>query len=208
MHKIFIAAMLLALIFLCACAPESAPSPEPAGLTETPVSAGHNPSGGVTVSFDYEKQSGSASNQFAVWVEDSAGSLVKTLYATKFTAKGGWQNRPDSIPLWVEKSGLAGMKKSGADAIAGATPKSGPVEYFWDLTDSRGDFAEPGEYHVIVEGSLRWKNYVLYDARVTLGGADGTLRPEPLFIWDNLTPDAPEAGMICNVTVKAETLYD
>ena len=72
----------------------------------------------VIVSFDNEKQSGYASNQFVVWIEDLNGTLIQTLYATKYTAKGGYKNRPDSIPLWVEKSDLASMSAVAVDAIS------------------------------------------------------------------------------------------
>jgi len=37
----------------------------------------------VEVSFTFARQSGAASNQFAVWVEDAQGRYVRTLYATR-----------------------------------------------------------------------------------------------------------------------------
>jgi len=107
-------------------------------------------SGTLTVTFDYEKQSGYASNQFAVWIEDMDGNYIQTLYATKFTANGGYKNRPDSISTWVAKSDLANMTKSEVDAIAGATPKSGPLSYAWDMTAANGDVVQPGEYKFFV----------------------------------------------------------
>jgi hypothetical protein len=125
-------------------------------------------SGTLTVSFDYEKISGSASNQFAVWVEDMNGNYINTLYATKWTANGGYKNRPDSIAIWVNKSNLASMQKSEADAISGATPKAGNLSYTWDLTDTNGGTVALGEYKVFVEGTLRWKNYVIYSAGTKL----------------------------------------
>ena len=83
----------------------------------------------LTVEFNYEKISGSASNQFAVWIEDMNGKYINTLYATRWTANGGYKNRPDSIALWVEKSNLESMSKAEVDAIAGATPSAGSVSY-------------------------------------------------------------------------------
>ena len=65
--------------------------------------------GEVIITFDYEKQSGSASNQFAVWIEDMDGNYLNTLYATKWTANGGFKSRPDSIAMWVAKSDIASM---------------------------------------------------------------------------------------------------
>jgi len=165
-------------------------------------------SGEVIISFDYERQSGSASNQFAVWIEDMDGQLVKTLYATRWTAKGGYQNRPDSIALWVEKSNLASMSKSEVDAISGATPKAGTLSYIWDLTDANGETALPGEYVFAVEGTLRWKNYVLYTGVIEISDVPVTAQAEAAFSFESsdryaaLTTDSPENRMIGAVTAQ------
>jgi hypothetical protein len=151
----------------------------------------------VTVSFDYARQPGSASNQFAVWIEDTAGGYVKTLYATRYTANGGYERRPDSIPIWVAKSGV--------DAVTSATPEAGPLSYAWDLTDKDGNTVPQGAYKVFVEGTLRWKNQVLYSGVIDLakGAASMDLAPEFAFAGADsqpaLTTDSPEASMIANV---------
>ena len=167
-----------------------------------------NISGAVVISFDYEKQSGYASNQFAVWIEDTNGNYIKTLYATRFTANGGYKNRPDSIPLWVEKSGLAFMQKSEVDAIAGATPKAGTLSYIWDLTDVTDNIVSSGEYKFFVEGTLRWKNYVLYSGVVTIGSESATVTADAEYIYetsdkyDALTSESPENAMITSVAAS------
>ncbi|MDR3288110.1 MAG: DUF2271 domain-containing protein, partial [Peptococcaceae bacterium] len=134
------------------------------------ISHPRNEAGQLTVSFDYETQSGYASNQFAVWIEDADGKLVKTLCATAFTAKGGYKNRPDSILNWVGKSELSAMPKEQVDAITGATPKSGKLSYVWDLTDSDGDAVPDGNYAFWIEGTLRWKNYAVFSGDIAVGG--------------------------------------
>jgi hypothetical protein len=108
------------------------------------------------LSFSYTRLSGSASNQFAVWVEDSQGRYIKTLYATKYTAIGGWKRRETSIPVWVKKSGLSNLTNAQIDAITGATPRTGALTYAWDGTDSSGAFVSPGNYILFLEGTLRW----------------------------------------------------
>ena len=40
----------------------------------------------LEISFNYNKQQGPGSNQYAVWVEDEAGAVVKTLFVTAFTS--------------------------------------------------------------------------------------------------------------------------
>lgn len=203
------------LILLTACtgsdvasnAPAESLPPESSPVTaetELPSSS----SGSVVVEFDFEKQSGHASNQFAIWIEDADGHLVKTLYATDYTATGGYKNRPDSIALWVEKSELSSMEKSQVDAITGATPKAGSLSYTWDLTNENGDTVLPGEYTVYVEGSLRWKNSVLYSCNIVPGDSPSTVQADVEYTYEAtdsqpaLTSDSPENDMLKNVIVK------
>lgn len=173
-------------------------------------------SGSVMITFDYKKQSGSASNQFAVWIEDMGGNMVKTLYATRFTANGGYKNRPDSIAVWVEKSGLANMSKPEVDAITGATPGAGTLKYEWDLTGADGLAVPPGEYMFFVEGTLRWKNRVIYSGAIRIGDAPASVQADTpvsvqadaVYTYEEsgknaaLTADAPENGMIGSVTAN------
>ncbi|MFP3152944.1 DUF2271 domain-containing protein [Lachnospiraceae bacterium ZAX-1] len=174
------------------------------GQSETPTPE----SGTLTVTFDFEKQSGYASNQFAVWIEDADGNLIKTLYATHFTANGGYKIRPDSIPEWGEKSGLATMTKSEVDAISGATPKAGTLSYIWDLTHANGDTVSLGEYIFFVEGSLRWKNRVLYSGIIAIGDATATVEANAEYFYevsDNqpaLSSDSPENSMVSVATAS------
>jgi hypothetical protein len=121
------------------------------------------------ITFSYTRLSGSASNQFAVWVENDKGQYIKTLYATRYTANGGWSRRPSSIPVWVKQSGLSDMTKTQIDALAGATPRTGTLTYTWDGTDSRGAAVPAGNYVIILEGTLRWENQVYYRAPIRLG---------------------------------------
>ena len=167
-------------------------------------------SGTLTVSLDYEKQSGSASNQYAVWIEDMDGALVKTLYASQWTARGGYKTRPDSIAIWAQKSGLASMAKAEADAVSGATPKAGPQTYTWVLDGTAGNVIPPGKYRFFVEGTLRWKNYVLYSGVIDLDSKPASAQAEPEYVYAAvekyaaLTGDSPENKMIGAVTASFE----
>ena len=119
------------------------------------------PQSGVEISFVFNRQSGFASNQFAVWIEDGRGNHVRTLFATRFTASGGWQRRPLSIPLWVRQSGLSALNSREIDGFSGATPRTGAVSYRWDGRDRNGNPAAVGEYTVFLEATLRNENRVL-----------------------------------------------
>ena len=165
-------------------------------------------SGEVIISFDYERIPGSASNQYAVWIEDMDGNLIKTLYASQWTARGGYRTRPDSIALWVEKSNLASMSDYEVDAISGATPSAGAQSYTWGLTDANDNAVPPGEYRFFVEGTLRWKNYVLYSGIITISDTPMTALADAEFFYeasdryDALTVESPENTMIGPVTAS------
>jgi len=170
-------------------------------LSFSQVFAQSSGAGKVEVSFAFRRQSGFSTNQFAVWIEDSRGVLVKTLFATKFTAGGGYAKRPASIPLWVSKAGLSSMDKKAIDAFSGATPRNGTLIYRWDGTDKNGIPAAHGEYQVFIEGTLKDDNKVLYSAPVTLGsGKDFNIEtaPGPQYSGSR----TQERGMIGNVKVS------
>jgi hypothetical protein len=153
------------------------------------------------LTFTYTRQSGSASNQFAVWVEDAQGRYIKTLYATRFTANGGWKNRPTSIPTWVKQSGLSGMTKAQVDGLTGATPRQGSVTYQWDGTDSRGASLPAGDYVICLEGPLRWENQVLYRAPIRTGQGGAPRQAEVSVVYTG-NPPGNERSMIGNVTAR------
>ena len=95
------------------------------------------------------------------------------------------------------------------DAVAGATPKvSGRQSYAWNLKDINGDTVPHGEYKFFVEGTLRWKNYVLYSGVITIGDEPVTVQAGVEFVYDEsdnqaaLTSDSPENAMITAVTAS------
>jgi len=194
MKRKFVALALAGLFLLSAgCAKEES----------TPELAPGTP-GTLTVSFDFKRQSGYSSNQFAVWIGNMDGSLVKTLYATEFTAGGGYKKRPDSIGTWVGKA----LGVSDFDAVAGATPKSGAVSYTWDLTDEAGNTVPEGTYMFLVEGTLRWMSRVIYWGEIKIGGKNATAEAEQKFTFAGegnqpaLDENAPECLMITNVRAE------
>ncbi len=178
-----------------------------AGCGQTlPAAAPDAQNGLLTVTFDFQRQSGYASNQFAVWIENADGALIKTLYATRFTAEGGYKDRPDAIPVWVERSGLQDLSK--VDTITSATPSSGTLSYIWDLTDTSGARVPDGTYRFCVEGTLRWKNSVLYIGEIEVGAkqasadAAAEYHYEASAVQAALADDAPEHNMIGPVSAQ------
>ena len=164
------------------------------------AAAQQTPQQAAEITFTFTRQTGSASNQFAVWIENAQGQYVKTLYATKYTANGGWKRRAASIPVWVKKSGLSDMTSAQVDALTGATPRTGNLTYTWDGTDSKGAAVPAGEYVIFLEATLRWENQVLYRAPIRLG--QGPASPE---VGVEYTGD-PGAERIMIGDVKVRTL--
>lgn len=82
--------------------------------------------------------------QIALWLEDSNGNYIRTLYVTERAGHKSWifgpkEGRPESLPVWygASKSGSAASKAEASpsspasssltrslDAVTGATPKS------------------------------------------------------------------------------------
>jgi len=191
--------------------PDASTPPDPQNGGDIGVGIQVQAYGEVVISLEFEKQSGAASNQYAVWIEDMNGNVIKSLYASRWTADGGYQTRPDSIALWVERAGLAGMSSSQVDAVSGATPGTGLQLHVWDLTDLDGNTVLQGNYKFFVEGTLRWKNFVLFSGIITLGNnpvtieADAEFHYEGTDRYDALTEDSAENRMISAVIATFTT---
>ena len=154
----------------------------------------------VQISFDYSHMSTIASNQFAIWVEDDAGNLIKTLYVTDFTgARRGYERRDMSLSHWVKAADPARMTDDELDAVSGATPQQGTLTYFWDLTDDSNNPVTDGVHHIFVEGSLYWESSILFSAEIDLNH----LESGELSITEerNQPKQAENADMISNVQV-------
>ena len=119
----------------------------------------------LEVSFNYQRQNGPGSNQYAVWIENEKGEVVKTLFVTSFTTKGrvrgneqpmrGYVKRPACVPTWVKNSKADTMTDQQLDAVTGATPQaSGTQTFTWDFTDQTGKTVKSGTYKVVVEATL------------------------------------------------------
>ena len=122
----------------------------------------------VELSFNYQKQSGAGSNQWAVWIENSEGKVVRTLTVTSFTSKGrggrrGYTFRPTCVPTWVKNAKAEEMTDEQIDAVTGATPsQSGIQTYTWDFKDANGKDVPAGDYKICFEATLYFNSILLY----------------------------------------------
>ena len=152
----------------------------------------------LEISFDFKRQGTIASNQYAVWIEDDKGKLIKTLYVTRYTAKGGYLYRKECLPTWVEKAKPSSLTSTVIDAITSATPSSGTQRYLWDGRDEGGNYVEPGRYRFYIEATLYWTNRVLYSGAFLYGGENQENIPITVKYFDGQS----NKDMIQNVKAK------
>ncbi len=134
----------------------------------------------LEVTFSYNRQNGPGSNQYAVWIEDERGTVVKTLFVTAFTTKGrqrqgeatqrGYTFRPTCVPSWVKAVKAEERTDEDLDAYTGATPQSGLQTFIWDFTDQTGKKVKNGNYRVRVEATLINDRIVNYTGTFNVGG--------------------------------------
>ena len=161
----------------------------------------------VELSFNYEKQSGAGSNQWAVWIENSKGEVVRTLYVSSFTTKGrgsmngqrrrGYTFRPTRVPTWVKNAKAEDMTDEQIDAVTGATPSaSGQQTYTWDFKDAQGKDVPAGEYKICLEATLYFESIILYSGTFSTKDKAGEIK-----LTSTLTQeDEKHKNMITGVT--------
>ena len=140
----------------------------------------------LEVSFNYQKQAGPGSNQYAVWIENEKGEFVKTLFVTSYTTKGrarggeqpkrGYIVRPACVPTWVKTSKAEEKTDVQLDAVTGATPQNGGTQTFtWDFTDENGKAVSSGTYKVKVEATLFFDSDIIYTGTFTTKDKPGDI---------------------------------
>jgi len=136
----------------------------------------------VEISFNYQKKSGPGSNQYAVWVENSEGKVIRTLTVTSFTSKGrggrrGYTFRPTCVPTWVKNAKAEEMTDEQIDAVTGATPSaSGKQTYTWDFKDAQGKDVPAGDYKICLEATLYFESIILYSGTFSTKDKAGEIK--------------------------------
>ncbi|MCD8043054.1 MAG: DUF2271 domain-containing protein [Tannerellaceae bacterium] len=152
------------------------------GYTSDASITQHNRSfGKVEITFRLERKTMEASNQFAVWIQNQHGEVVKTLFVTRYTAEGGYEIQPDCLPRWVDRANARTIPQEEVDGFSGATPQSGWHTYTWDGTDRKGNQVPAGYYNFIVEASYNRKSSVLFMGLILTRGQEMTVEAQPGF---------------------------
>ena len=165
--------------------------------------------GDLEISFNYDKKPGAGSNQYAVWIENAQGEVVKTLFVTQFTSKGrsrggakaerGYTFRPTCMPTWVKHVDAENLSDDQMDAFTGATPASSGVQTFiWDFTDQAGKPVPAGEYRFYVEATYNGPSIVTYTGTVSSGQKAGDLE----FKTEYVEESEDRKDMISDVRVR------
>lgn len=132
--------------------------------------------GNLALVYTYKAKAGAWANQIAAWVEDENGHIVRTLMATRFTAQGGYKKRSMSLPVWVKRSGLAGMDSSRVDSLTRATPRAGKQVLVWDGKNDDGQPVPDGTYKVILEATLYSNSDELFTGSFVKGGQNQNIK--------------------------------
>ena len=149
----------------------------------------------VEISFNYTKQQGPGSNQYAVWVENEDGDVVKTLFVTEFTSKGrsrggqpaqrGYTYRPTCMPSWVKAVKAETLTDAQMDAFTGATPaRSGGQTFTWDFTDQEGQVVDAGNYKIYLQATYYNEGIVTYCGEFSSKDSPGPLELSETFAAD------------------------
>ena len=160
----------------------------------------------LEVSFDYTKQSGPGSNQYAVWVENENSDVVKTLFVTHFSALGrsrngepadrGYHYRPSCVHNWVKNVNADALTDEQMDSFTGATPaESGLQSFIWDFTDQAGNPVPKGTYKAIIEADLHDWTLKTFTVEISKGQKPGVVE----YVEDYSQPDEEYEGMVTNV---------
>ena len=160
----------------------------------------------LEVSFNYQRQAGPGSNQYAVWIENEKGEVVKTLFVTSYTTKGrarggeqpkrGYIVRPACVPTWVKTVKADEKTDQQLDAVTGATPQAGGTQTFtWDFTDEQGKAVPQGDYKVVVEATLFFDSDIIYSGSFSTKDKEGDIK-----LTSTLTKeDEQHKNMVTNV---------
>ena len=165
--------------------------------------------GSLEISFNYTKQAGPGSNQYAVWIENAEGQVVKTLFVTEFAAKGrsrdgskpqrGYTYRTSCVPTWVKHVGADNLTDEQMDAFTGATPAESGVQTFtWDFTDQAGAPVAKGTYRFYVEATYNGASVVTHTGTVAYGATAADLPVEVSYT----AASEDRKGMISEVRVR------
>jgi hypothetical protein len=141
------------------------------GSSSTPKTSTNTVAGSVAVAFTYTADSssgqwgrpgGGVRNPYiAVWIENAAGDLVKTV--SLWHLQNGQDRWLSEMYKWYAASG-------GVETNSSATRAPGSYSVAWDLTDADGKAVKDGTYTVCIEALREHGPYSLVTGTVAIKG--------------------------------------
>jgi hypothetical protein len=126
----------------------------------------------VIITYTWSRIQSHGSNQIAIWIEDTLQHHICTLFATRFTANGGYVYRPISLSEWAAKFDLKNTSKEEVDAVTGSTPQSGQQIVTWNGKDKSGNAFPAGTYIVRMEANILDADKMFFRGEIKIGGID------------------------------------
>ena len=168
------AAVLLLLIVTAALASPSASPPAPAATGTISVSFLYMPPNQIEPTY-----------HTAIWLEDEAGALVKTLYVSHDLSSTEYK-LGEACPDWVRQAHWEKAAPPLVDAVTGPTPNVGSGALAFDVAT----FDLPaGVYRFKLQVHISDTYNVLYSGRLSVGGAENEATLEVLY-----SPSRPPGG--------------
>ena len=134
------------------------------------------PNGGqLVINFTYSAADGGQlhSPYIAVWIEDEAGEMVKTVSLWYKSRESKYLNE---LTRWatVESAFESAGKTDPVDTVSGATRVAGAYTVAWDGTDADGAAVALGNYFVCIEAARERGPYELIRGAVAIDGSAST----------------------------------
>ena len=139
--------------------------------SSTPTAATNTVAGSMAVAFTYTADTSSSQGggpgggvrnpYIAVWIENAAGDLVKTV--SLWHLQNGQDRWLSEMYKWYAASG-------GVETNSSATRAPGSYSVAWDLTDADGKAVKDGTYTVCIEALREHGPYSLVTGTVAIKG--------------------------------------
>jgi hypothetical protein len=152
-------------IFLYSCNSGQARTPVKSDLESIPGKK-------VSITYTWSPIRAFGSNQLAVWIEDTRGNHIRTLFATRYTATGGYKKRPVALSEWTSKFNLKNASGAEVDAVSGATPEPGVQTLVWNGTDQSGKVVPAGIYVVRMEANIKNADKMFFRGEIKTGDSE------------------------------------
>jgi hypothetical protein len=169
-RRLFWAASLASAV-LCACALQ-AHGDVAAQAPASPATAG---AGRLEVLFLFMPPTSiDPTYHTAMWLEDTKGVLLKTLYVSQELSANEYK-MGNVCPDWVKKAQWDKAPKADVDAVTAPTPNVGSEAKVFDLAEYG---VAPGVYQFRFQMHVGETHNVLYRGTVTVGAADEVVKLE------------------------------